>query len=471
MPTKKTDSDFPSVAVLPFVNMSADPDNEYFCDGLAEELLNTLTKIEGLRVVARTSAFSFKGKNADVREIGSRLNVSAVLEGSVRRAGNRLRVMAQLVNVADGYHLWSDRYDRQMEDVFDIQDEITLAIADALKVKLLGEDKAVVLKKYTTNLEAYKSYLKGRYFWSKRPGGLRKSIEYFEAAVAKDGTFSLAHSGLADSYAALGSWESGQMPPDEAMAKSKAAAMEALKLDSTLAEAHTSLGYCKLHYDWDWRGSEDEFRQALDLNPNYATAHHWYSHQLLSLGRTEESLIESKRCLELDPLDLILNIHLGWHYYFARQFDEAIEQHRRAMEMEPNSLWPHFELGRAYEQKGMYGESVEEFEKALEISEGSTFVRAALGHVKALSGDKDSAYGLLEEMNKLSLKQFVPAYDIAIIHLGLGELDQALDWLERACQERSGWLTYLGIEPRLDRLRPDPRFKDLLARVGLPLSS
>jgi tetratricopeptide (TPR) repeat protein len=251
------------------------------------------------------------------------------------------------------------------------------------------------------------------------------------------------------------------------MPKARAAVMKALEIDETLAEAHTSLAYCKMHYDWDWVGSEIQLKQAVELNHNYATAHHWYSHRLMYMGRVEESLIESRRCLELDPLDLILNIHLGWHYYFARQFDKAIDQQLKTIDMESQSVWPHFELGRAYEQEGMYKEAIIEFKKAEELSPTSTFVKAGLAHVFAISGEDEAAHTILEDLKSLSNEQFVPSYDIAVIYVGLRQKEQAFEWLERAKKERSGWMAYLKIEPRLDYLRSDTRFHDILSRVGL----
>jgi serine/threonine protein kinase/tetratricopeptide (TPR) repeat protein len=457
----------PSIAVLPFVNMSADTENEYFCDGLAEDLINALTKVENLYVVARTSAFSFKGKEMDVREIGGRLNVANVLEGSVRKAGNRLRITAQLISVEDGYHLWSERYDRELEDVFAIQDEITLAIVDKLKVKLLKGERAALLDRYRDNLEAYNLYLKGLHYWSQRPLGIRRAIEYFEQAIEKDSNYALAYVGLADCYNALGSWENGTMAPAEAMPKGKAAAERALALDSMLAEAHTSLAYGVMHYDWDWRRADARYRHAFDINPNYPTAHHWRSHYLTAMGRAEDSLAESKRFLELDPLDLLANVHLSWHYIFARQYDEAIEQCWKSNDLFPNSFWPSFFFALAYEQKGMLDEASGEFEKAIKMSGNITFAKAGLGHLYAASGEKARAENIIAELDEISKTRYVSSYDVAVIHAGLGERDLAFKWLDRAYQEHSSWLAYLKVEPRLDALRSDSRFGDLLRSVGL----
>lgn len=458
-----------SIAVLPFVNMSADPENDYFCDGLAEELINALTKVKAIKVAARTSAFSFKGKGPDIREIGRKLNVSTVLEGSVRKASSRLRITAQLINVADGYHLWSERYDRQMEDVFATQDEITLAIVDALKVTLLGDERAALLNRYKNNLEAYNLYLKGRYFWNKRPATqeLTRGIEYFQQAIEEDPGYALAYAGLADSYAMLGSWENGSLSPREAMPKAKAAAERALEIDEALAEAHASLAYARLHYDWDWPAAEMECKRGIELNPNYASIHHWYSHYLMAAGCSEASLEESERALELDPLDLVINAHLAWHYYFAGQYDQAIERCHKTRELYPASFWPRFFSGLAYEQKGMYGEAIAEFREAIVVSGSVTFAVAGLGHTYAIAGKQAEAKTLLSELKESSKQKYVQSYDVALICAGLGENDQAFDWLEKACVDRSGWMPYLKLDPRLHRLHPDPRFQDLLRRVGL----
>jgi eukaryotic-like serine/threonine-protein kinase len=458
----------PSIVVLPFLNISADPENEYFCDGLAEELISTLTKIERLRVVARTSAFAFKGKDDDIREIGSKLNVNTVLQGSVRKAVNRLRITAQLINVSDGYHLWSERYDREIEDVFALQDELSFAIVSALKVKLLGEEKQALLNRYRDNLDAYNLYLKGRYFWGKRPssGDIEKGIEYFQRAIETDPGYALAYAGLADSYAILGSWENGTYPPHEAMPKAKAAAQKALELDDQLAEAHASLAFVNLHYDWDWRRAEAGCKRAIESNPNYVVAHHWYSHQLMATGRIEESLAESEKCLELDPLDQIINTHLAWHYHSSRQYDQAIEQCDRTFEIAPGSFWLSYFLALAQEQKGLYDDAISNFQGAATLSGNVTFAAAALGHAYGVAGRKSEARSVLNELIRQSEQRFVPSYDIAIVHTGLGEKDQAFEWLQKAYEERTGWMAYLKVEPRLDSLRDDQRFTDLLVRVG-----
>jgi len=456
-----------SIAVLPFLNLSADPDNEYFCDGLAEELLNALTKIKQLFVVARASAFSFKGRDVDVREIGRRLNIDTILEGSVQKADNRLRVSVQLINADNGFQLWSERFDRRMTDLFALQDEITLAIVGQLKVELLEKERLALLVRHPDDLEAYNLYLKGRYYWAQRPQGINKAIEHFQLAIDKNPSSALARAGLADCYVTLGSWENGTLPPVEAMAKAKAAASRALELDGWLAEAHATLAYRTTHYDWDWTSAEAQYKRALELNPNYAVSHHWYSHYLTAMGRTEESLVASKRCLELDPLDLVINIHMAWHHQFARQYEEAVEQCWKTNELHPNSFWPPYFFGMAYQQQGKIAAAAAEYQQAIQMSGSVTFTTAALGHLYASSGRSAEASVIYNELRVRAQNTYVPAYDLALVCVGLGATDQAFEWLDRAYEERCGWLTYLKVEPRMDTLRSDSRFNDLLRRLRL----
>jgi TolB-like protein/Flp pilus assembly protein TadD/DNA-binding XRE family transcriptional regulator len=456
-----------SIAVLPFLNLSADPDNEYFCDGLAEELLNALTKIRQLFVVARASAFSFKGRDVDAREIGRRLNVDTILEGSVKKADNRLRVSVQLIDADNGFQLWSERFDRRMTDLFALQDEITLAIVGQLKVELLEKERAALLVRHPNDLEAYNLYLKGRYYWAQRPQGINKAIDHFQLAIDKNPNSALARAGLADCYVTLGSWENGTLPPVEAMAKAKTAASRALELDGRLAEAHATLAYRTTHYDWDWTTAEAQYKRALELNPNYAVSHHWYSHYLTAMGRTEESLVASKRCLELDPLDLVINIHMAWHHQFARQYEEAVEQCWKTNELHPNSFWPPYFFGMAYQQQGKTAAAAVEYQKAIQMSGNVTFTTAGLGHLYASSGRSAEARAIFDELCARAQNTYVPAYDLALVCVGLGATDEAFEWLDKAYDERCGWLTYLNVEPRMDALRSDSRFNDLLRRLRL----
>jgi serine/threonine-protein kinase len=456
-----------SIAVLPFANLSADPNNEYFCDGLAEELLNALTKIERLFVVARGSSFSFKGKDLDARDIGRRLGVHAILEGSVKTSGERLRVSVRLVNTDSGFQIWSGRYDRKLADLFALQDEITLAIIRHLKVELLDREHAALLARGHGNLEAYNLYLKGRYCWAQRPQGIAKAIEYFELAVEKDPQSALARAGLADCYVTLGSWENGTMAPAIAMAKARVSANRALELDGRLAEAHASLAYRTTHYDWDWSAAETQFKRSLELNPNYAIGHHWYSHLLMATGRTAESYEASKRCLELDPLDQVINFHMAWHHLFSHHYDEAIEQCMKADELHPDSLWLPYFVAMARHQLGQVGQSISEYERAIGKSGSVTFARAGLGHVCGFAGQTARARQIFDELLAQSRYAYVPSYDLALVCIGLGWQDQAFEWLAKAHQEHSGWMTYLKVEPRMDSLRSDPRFSELLRLVRL----
>ncbi len=466
--TQQLSSDAPSIAVLPFVNMSADPENEYFCDGLAEELINALTKIERLRVLARTSSFSFKGKQADVREIGQRLNVSTVLEGSVRKAGSRLRITAQLINVADGYHLWSERYDRQIQDLFEIQDEVTLAVVDALKLKLLSREKASLLKQPTENTEAYQLYLKGRYYWHQRTEeAVKKGIECFEQAIAIDPNYALAYAGLADSYSLLGLSEYSALPPTEAFPKAKEASVKALEIDDTLPEAHVSLAFAGMYFDWDFLRAESEYKQALELNPKYATAHHFRALNLMAMGQADLAIAEMKKAQALEPLSLIINTNLGWMLYFARKYDQAIEQYQKTLEMDKNFYPARFRLGQAYLQAGSIEEAVEEFQQAVTLSQRKARPLALLGYAYGLSGNRTAAERMLDELNELSKKSYVSSLEIARIYAVLGEKDRVFDCFNKAVEEREGWLIWVKLEPSFDSLRSDARYADLVRRMGL----
>ncbi len=458
----------PSIAVLPFVDMSPQKDQEYFCDGMAEELINALTKIEKLQVASRTSAFQFKGEAHDIHEIGKKLKVQTVLEGSVRKARNRLRITAQLVNVADGYHLWSEKYDRDMEDTFAIQDEISLAIVDKLKVKLLGAEKENLVKRYTDDIEAYNLYLRGRYFWSKRTEqGLKQGIEYFKKAIKKDTHYALAYAGLADSYCLLCSYHI--LSPGESIPRAETAAKRAMEIDDSLAEAFEALAHVRILCDWTWSESEQEFKRAILLNPNFATARQRYSLLLTVMGQLDEAMVQIKEAQELDPLSLIINTDVALIFYIARQYDKAIEQSRSVIDMDPNFGVAHFVLGLAYEQKKRYKEAIQELQQGISTSGGITVMTGALGHTYALSGNTDEALTVLNELKELSKRRFVSPYSIATIYIGLGEIDQAFEWLQKASELRSVWLIHLHlkVDPRLDTLRRDGRFIGLLKKMGL----
>ena len=456
-----------SIAVLPLTDMSPQRNQKYFCDGMTEEIINALTKLEGLRVASLTAAFQFKEKDYNIREIGEELKVQTVLQGSVRKVGNRLRISIQLINVHDGYPLWSDRYDREMDDVFAIQDEISLAIVDNLKVKLLGGERAKLVRRYTKNLEALDLYLKGRYCWKRRTEeNLKKAIEYFQQAVEKDPTYALAYAGIADCHNNLGWYD--LLPPKEAYPRARAAAEKALEMDETLSEAHASLANVIENYDWDLPAAEREYKRAIKLNPGYATAHHWYALCLAEMGRHDEAMAEAERAQKLDPLSLIISTPLGSTFYHARQYDRAIEEGQKTLEMDPTFIPAHWLLGLAYAQKRMYKKAIAEEQMAIDLSAGSSSIFAAcLGNIYSLSGKRGEAKRILDELHKLSKQRYVSPYGIALIYVGLGEKDQAFEWLDKAYDKRDHWLVWLKVEPLLDSLRSEPRFTALLKKMNL----
>ena len=454
-----------SIAILPFVDLSPQKDQEYLCDGLTDELINRLTNIERLRVPARTSAFLFKGKELNPQEIGEKLNVEMFLEGSLRKSGNMLRITVQLVNVSDGFPFWSEKYEREDEDIFALQDQISLAIIDKLQIQLLGQEEARLTTRFTEDQEAYNLFLQGRFFWNKRTEkDLKKSIDYFKQAIEKDPEYSLTYVGLADAYIMCAGY--GDRPRD-ICPKAKTNALKALEINDNLAEAHTSLGAVKLWYDWDWLGAEKEFQRAIELNPNYANAHHWYGWLLASIGRHNEAITEFRQAQELDPLSLIINAASGWGYYVARHYDQAIEQFQKTLEMDVNFPRAHWWLGQAYMQKEIHGEAISEFERAVAISEGNPQYMALLGYAYGVARRIAEANNELEKLIELSKRRYVSPYMIALIYYGLNEKDIALEWLEKAYDERALWLTHIKAEPYWDILRIDPRFIAILKKMNL----
>jgi TolB-like protein/Tfp pilus assembly protein PilF len=458
----------PSIAVLPFTNLSADKEQEYFCDGMAEEIINALSQVEDLRVVARTSAFSFRGKEIDIREIGRKLSVETLLEGSVRKAGNRVRITAQLINVGDGYHLWSERFDRDLADVFAIQDEISLAIVDKLKVKLLGDEKAKILKRYTQNLEAYELYLKGRYHWNRRtPDALKKAMAHFEQVIQKDPDYALAYAGLADCYSMLA--QVYVLPPKEAFPKAKALASKALQIDETLAEAHTSLAFVLSCFDWDWAGAEREFRRAIELNPNYATAHQWFAMVLVKVGRTSEAIQEIHKALELDPLSLIINTSAGFVYLYAGREDKAVEQAEKILDMDPTFGGAHMILADVHKRRGKNEEAVEG------ILKGSSFAgflsqqeATVLRETYASSGLTGYLRKWLEIMWTKAEQGRVLYYKIASLYALLDDTKKAIECLEKAYEEHDYSLNDLLVDDDFEKLRSNPRFVQLIKKMGFP---
>jgi len=463
----KQDKPIPAIVVLPLADRSPQKDQEYFCDGLTEELIDALAKIEGWMVVSRTSAFAFKGKEQDIRAIGTQLNVSHALEGSVRKSGNRLRIATQLINVADGFQLWSEKYDRELDDVFAIQDDIAAAIVKKLKMKLTGEQESQLVKRHTKNLEAYNLYLQARFHLNKRTEeGLKKGVAYCEQAISLEPRYAVAFAGLADGFT-LQCFQ-GFLPPAEAMPKAKAAAEQALAIDETLPEAHTSLGCIHAIYDRNWPDAEKEFERAIALSPNHSIAHYWYAlWYLLPTGRFERCVEEIKKAQELDPLSLVLNTGMGWQFYFARQYDRALEAVRTTLELDENFIFARDILGQVYEQQGMYEQAIAELKQAVALSSRRTLSLRSLGHAYALAGRRAEAQQVLDDLLKRAEQKYVSPYDIAVLYVGLDDKESAFTCLEKAYEEHSGWLVFLNVEPKFDSLRADPRFQTLLKKVGL----
>ncbi len=454
----KTAPRIESLAVLPLENFSHDPEQEYFADGMTEALITDLAKIGALRVISRTSVMQYKGAKKPLPEIARQLNVDAVVEGSVQRSGDRVRITAQLIQAAADKHLWAESYERDLRDILALQSEVAQAIASQVQIKLAPEQKARLAGARPVNPQAYEAYLKGSSTCDS--GALEKAIQL-------DPGYAPAYSAMADCAYIPGLF--GLVPPKEAFSKMREAASKALERDNHLFRPHGSLALVRLHYDWNWAEAEKEFRRALELNPNDADIHHMYAHYLLTTGRHEESVSETRLAVDLDPFDADLVACLGWHSLYARQYDQAREHALKAIEMEPKMDWGHLILGWAYEQKGMLDEATAEFRKAVELSGRSPYALASLGHAFALSGKRRQAKEVLAKLSRDQMKgKYVSPYEIAAIYIGMGDKDQAVSWLQKAFEERSGFLVHLEWDPRFDALRPDPRFQDLLRRVGLP---
>jgi serine/threonine protein kinase/Flp pilus assembly protein TadD len=455
-----------SVAVLPFENASADPNAEYLSEGITESLISSLSRLPKLRVMARSTVFRYKGQVLDAQKVGRDLNARTVLTGRVVQRGDALIIGTELVDVENGWRLWGEHYNRKLGDIFAIQEEIANEISAKLRLTLTGEEKKRLRKRHTQDAAAYQDYLRGRYYWNKRtPEALKKGIEYFNHAIAKDPGYALAYAGLADSYDVLPYYS--VMPPKEAYPKAKAAARKALEIDASLAEAHNSLAWVLRNYDWDWAGSEREHRRSLELNPNYATGHHWYGWFLAAMGRYEEAAHEAERALEIDSLSLIINALLGYTYYFSRRYDLGIDQLRKTIELDPHFPLAHLYLGQCYEQVGRFQDAIAEFQNASQLSEDPR-ASACLIHTYGSSGRRLEAQRGLKELLKAAKTKFVSPYFLATAYAGLGDKDGAFEWLETAYRERVDWMTFLKVDPELDDLRSDARFSDLLRRIGLP---
>ena len=451
-----------TIAVLPFVNMSPDPENEYFSDGLTEELISAVGNLPGMRVVARTSVFRFKGKPEDIRKIGAELNAQMVLEGSVRKAGNRLRITAQLIDAASGYETWSRTYRVQVNDLFAVQEEIAQAIASTLNKR----EQASLLSG-TQNLDAYHSYLKGRFYLNKwTEEGFRKSVEFFEAAITQDPGMAAAYAGLSDAQFVLACY--GKEAPGELMPKARRAAEKAMELNASLAEAHVSLGAVRAIYDWDWEGAEEEFRFALDLDADCAAGYEWYAVLcLIPQGRLAEAASAIRRALDLDPLSAPIHTAMGLVHFIQDQFDEAIACFRTALELDSNFLLAHWWLGAIYLRRSLLLKAFASFRKAGAVSSNGRYHLTKFTYGEGLVGRHGRSRKMLEALTRLSLDEYFSPVMVAAIHVVLGEKDAALDWLEKAYQIRDCWLVWLGVDRRFDPLRSDPRFSALLHRIGV----
>jgi serine/threonine-protein kinase len=455
-----------SVAVLPFLNLSPEPDSEYFSDGLTEELIHALSRLPGLQVVSRTSAFEFKGKAQSVRKIGEQLKVSSVVEGSVRKLDDRVRVSTQLVNVSDGYCLWSQRFDCKMTDIFAVQEEMARSIADLLRVELGSKAGTGLVKLYTENFEAYDSYLRGRFQWNKRScEGFQKALEYFERALTHDPNYAPAYCGIADYHIAVASW--GLAPPTEAWPMASEAAAKALAADDTLAEAHASMGLIRMWFDWNWKEAEREYLRAIELQPGQPLPHVQYNLLLLQTGRFEEAEEQIRAALAVDPLSVPNNMYLAGVFHYRREYDRSLEQCRRALDLDANDIEAHVVVGLNYEQKRMYPEAIAEMEKARELSGNNPLILGPLASCYGGSGDRAQAMTLLDELNAAAQQAYVAPITWVMLYLGMGEIDSAFEWLEKAAEARDPLLCYLKVGPIYDPIRDDPRYACLLHRVGL----
>jgi eukaryotic-like serine/threonine-protein kinase len=458
-----------SIAVLPFANASNNSEMDYFGEGMSEEITNSLSQLPNLRVMARSTVSRYKSRQDDPQGVGRELHVDAVLTGRVAEHGNGLNVETELVDVATGAQLWGERYTRSTNDASLLQSAITRDLVGRLRPQISKSERESITRVGTKDADAYQLYLKGRYYWDKRtPEGLQKAIEYFQQAVDKDPTYALAYAGLADTYDMVGWFKQSVAPPREAMPKAKAAAQKALEIDDRLAEAHVSLGWASFTYDWDWPGAEKHFERALALNAAYPTAHQWYSNYLSALGRSDEAVAEAQRALDLDPVSPVISFNLAFALYSARRFDQAIEQSRKALEMDPSFPLAHWMLWQAYVAKGMYREALAEYEKYPAVSRGRPWPLALQGNTLARLGERSEALRVVAGLRALSKQRFVPAVSFAVVYVGLGEKDQAFTWLEKAYEERSSSLVYLRVDSIWDSLRSDPRYADLLRRMGLP---
>jgi len=455
-----------SLAILPLINEGGDPDTEYLSDGITESIINHLSQLPKLRVMARNTVFRYKGRDVNPQRVGEELGVRATLTGRVLQRADVLIIKVELVDSADGSHLWGEQYNRQLSDIFSIEEEISKEISDKLRLKLSGAEKKRLTKRYTENTRAYQNYLKGRFYWNKRTSeGLTKGIEHFKQAIELDPGYALAFAGLADSYNILASYSA--LAPREAFPLAKNAASRALELDDKLAEAHTSLAFAKFGYDWDWAGAEREFKQAIHLNPRYSYVYSFYSVLLAALGRFDEALAHANYAQEVDPLSLPINTNVGWILYLTRRYDEAIRQYEKTIDLDDGFALAHRRLAQTYQQIQRYNRADAEYRKAAALSPDDLELLTARGHFYATVGDVKRVNEILKQLELFAKTRYVPSYLVARIYLGLLEIDRVFELLEKALDERYGYLAYLYVEPMFDLVRDDPRFVDLAHRVGI----
>jgi TolB-like protein/Tfp pilus assembly protein PilF len=460
-------TDHGSIETSILENLSGDASKQYFADGMTDELITEMGQIRALRVISRTSIMSYKGARKPMPEIGRELNVDAVVEGTVLRSGDQVRITAQLIQARSDKHLWAHSYQGDLRNTLALQNQVARAIAQEINIELSPQEQAALKNSTAVNPDAHEAYLKGRYFWNKRTAdGLKKAKDYFERAIASDSNYAQAYSGLADTYALLGDWQYAVMSSREALPRAKAAATRALELNDSLGEAHTSLAFCLDGFDWDWKSAEREFRRAIELNPGYATAHHWYAWHLSLVGQNGQAIAEMRKAENLDPLSLIINADLAELLLIEHSYDESIEQSRRTIDLDPNFGLAHNQLGQAYLQKRMNDQAIAELRKAIQLSGGNVTCTASLARAYALSGKIHEAVVLLNDLKNRSTPAYSNPSEISVIYAALGDKDTAMIWLEKGYEERfnPGVL----MRPGFDPLRSDPRFRDLVLRTGLP---
>jgi TolB-like protein/Tfp pilus assembly protein PilF len=457
-----------AVAVLPLEDLSPDPGHDYFADSLTEALITSLAKVSALRVISRTSVMQYKGAHKSLPQIARELNVDAVIEGSVVRSVDRVRINAQLIHATSDRHLWAESYERDFRDILALQSDIARQVANEVRIILTPEEHARLGSARQVNREAHECYLKARYHWHRRTEeSVKKAIAYFHQAIDLDPTYAQGYAGLADCYNILGYYNA--LPPVEAYPKGKAAAVKALELDDSLAEPHATLGVVKRDFEWDWPGAEREFQKAIELNPACVEAYHWRGTLLSMLGQHAAALREKTKALAMDPLSVVIRTDLARMFYFSRDYDQALEQYQAALDMDPNFSTAHLWRAHAYEQTGMFDQAISELQAGMRLTNDSPFALARLGHGYALAGRCEEANAVLHQLHAVARVRYVSPYDIAMIHVGLQDNDEAFVWLQRAFEQKSLWLGYLNVEPQLDALRSDPRFQDLLRRIGLPV--